>query len=74
MEWVVAARTLWAHRRKLYAACGLVAPLALSALLLAYAMLAGGVSPEADAFRRLGPEFLTFRRLPTFHSPFGGCD
>ena len=56
MEWVVAARTLWAHRRKLYAACGLVAPLALSALLLAYAMLAGGVSPEADEAALVTPE------------------
>ncbi|WP_304119299.1 hypothetical protein [Mycolicibacterium bacteremicum] len=42
MTWLTVARTLWAHRRKLYAAAGVLAPFALSAMLVALVMFAGG--------------------------------
>jgi len=49
MEWVAIARTLWAHRRKVYAALGLLAPFALTVLLLMFVLFTGGAAPSATA-------------------------
>lgn len=42
MGWVTAARLLWAHRRKLYALVALLAPFALTMMLVAFVVLSGG--------------------------------
>ncbi|MFV8227425.1 hypothetical protein [Mycolicibacterium fortuitum] len=42
MGWVTAARLLWAHRRKLYALVAMLAPFALTMMLLAFVVLSGG--------------------------------
>ncbi len=49
MEWVAIARTVWAHRRKVYAALALLAPFALSALLVMFVLFVGGGAPPATA-------------------------
>ena len=49
MEWVQIARTVWAHRRKLYAAAALLAPFALTALLVIFVLFAGGATPTETA-------------------------
>ena len=49
MEWVAIARTLWAHRRKVYAAAAILAPFALTALLLVFVLFAGGATSPAAA-------------------------
>ncbi len=45
MTWVAVGRTVWAHRRKVYAALAMLAPFALTALLLVFVLFAGGGSP-----------------------------
>lgn len=40
--WVTVARTLWAHRHKVYAAAAMLAPFALTALLLLFVLFVGG--------------------------------
>ncbi|MFL0176424.1 hypothetical protein [Mycobacterium sp. SMC-13] len=42
MNWVTVARVAWANRRKLYAAAAMLAPFALTTMLLAFVLLAGG--------------------------------
>ena len=49
MEWVQIARTVWAHRRKLYAAAALLAPFALTALLVIFVLFAGAATPTETA-------------------------
>jgi cell wall-associated NlpC family hydrolase len=49
MEWVAIARTVWAHRRKVYAALALLAPFALTVLLLMFVLFTGGAAPPATA-------------------------
>ncbi|KEF94852.1 hypothetical protein K883_05276 [Mycobacterium sp. TKK-01-0059] len=49
MEWVAIARTVWAHRRKVYAALALLAPFALTALLVMFVVFLGGGAPPATA-------------------------
>ncbi len=49
MEWAVIARTVWAHRRKFYAGAGLLAPFALTMLLLGFVLFAGGATGPAKA-------------------------
>ena len=48
MQWVAIARTLWAHRRKVYAAAAMLAPFALTTLLLVFVLFAGGGSPATN--------------------------
>ena len=48
MQWVAIARTLWAHRRKVYAAATMLAPFALTTLLLVFVLFAGGGSPATN--------------------------
>ncbi|OKH76749.1 hypothetical protein EB73_02335 [Mycobacterium sp. SWH-M3] len=50
MNWVTAARLLWAHRRKLYALAAMLAPFALTMMLLAFVVLsgAGGATPTQE--------------------------
>ena len=45
MNWVAIARTVWAHRHKLYAAAAVLAPFALTAMLAAFVLFAGTASP-----------------------------
>ena len=47
-SWVVIARTVWAHRRKLAAVLAALAPFGLTAVLLAFVLFAGGAQPEPD--------------------------
>ena len=49
MEWVAIARTLWAHRRKVYAGAAMLAPFALTAMLLVFVLFAGGAASPAAA-------------------------
>jgi hypothetical protein len=49
MEWVAIARTVWAHRRKVYAAAAMLAPFALTAVLLVFVLFAGGATSPAAA-------------------------
>lgn len=48
MEWVAVARTVWAHRRKLYAAAAMLAPFALTMMLVLFTLFAGGGSPATN--------------------------
>ena len=48
MSWAAVASTLWAHRRKLYAAAAMLAPFALVAVLLMFVLFAGGGSPSTQ--------------------------
>ena len=49
MGWVAIARTLWAHRRKVYAGAAMLAPFALTAMLLVFVLFAGGAASPAAA-------------------------
>lgn len=49
MEWVAIARLVWAHRRKVYAAAALLAPFALTALLLIFVVFASVATPTSEA-------------------------
>jgi cell wall-associated NlpC family hydrolase len=49
LEWVAIARTLWAHRRKVYAGAAMLAPFALTALLVVFVLFAGGAASPAAA-------------------------
>ncbi|MBS4730591.1 C40 family peptidase [Mycobacterium sp. SM1] len=49
MEWAAIARTIWAHRRKIYAALAVLAPFALVPLLLVFLLFTGGATPSATA-------------------------
>ena len=56
MEWVAIARTVWEHRRKLYAALAMLAPFALTAMLLVFVLFAGGGSPATSEAALITPE------------------
>ena len=56
MEWVAIARTLWAHRRKVYAAAAMLAPFALTMLLVVFVLFAGGGSPATNAAALTTPQ------------------
>lgn len=48
MTWVAVGRTVWAHRRKVYAALAMLAPFALTMMLLVFVLFAGGASPSTQ--------------------------
>ena len=48
MTWVAVGRTVWAHRRKVYAALAMLAPFALTMMLLVFVLFAGGGSPATN--------------------------
>ncbi len=48
MTWVAVGRTVWAHRRKVYAALAMLAPFALTLMLLVFVLFAGGASPSTQ--------------------------
>jgi cell wall-associated NlpC family hydrolase len=49
LEWAAIARTVWANRRKVYAALAVFAPFFLVMLLLAFVLFAGGATGPAKA-------------------------
>lgn len=49
MQWVMIARTVWAHRHKVYAAAAMLAPFGLSAMLVFFGMFAGAATTPPPA-------------------------
>jgi cell wall-associated NlpC family hydrolase len=49
IEWVMIARTLWSHRRTLYAAAAALAAFTIAGAVVVFLLFAGGEAPHATA-------------------------
>lgn len=56
MEWVAIARTVWAHRRKVYAALAVLAPFFLTMLMVVFVLFAAGGGGTGPARAVMTPQ------------------
>ncbi|AGB27302.1 NlpC/P60 family protein [Mycobacterium avium subsp. hominissuis] len=56
MEWAVIARTVWAHRRKVYAALAVMAPFFLTMLMVVFVLFAAGGGGTGPARAVMTPQ------------------